>query len=235
MRTSLALAGLMLLSLAGCAPQVERGPLTLPNQPSDFPSELYRAAAQRGQPVYRLDASRSIAVIRVYRGGRMAKLGHDHVVASHQVQGLILWQSDWRARRADLFVPLAALTVDEAELRRQYSLTTQPSERDIEGTRNNMLNKTLRVNDNPFVTLQLQPLSGALPQMSVQVEISLNGVTRRKQVEVKVEELQGALGFSGAFKLKQTEFGLEPYSLLGGLLRVEDEVDIDFDLTAVRL
>lgn len=233
-RTSLVLAGLMLLLLAGCAPQIEQQALVPPNQPAGFPSDLYRAAVRRGETVYQLDTSRSVAVVHVYRGGRFSDLGHDHLVASHQTQGLILWAADWQDRRADLFVPLSELTVDEARLRQTYALTSQPSESDIEATRANMLNKTLRVNENPFMTLHLRPLSAALPAMPVQVDISLNGVTRSKQVEVRVQEQPGTLRFSGAFKLTQTEFGLEPYSVLGGLLRVEDEVDIAFELVAVR-
>jgi len=220
------------LALSGCAPVVERLPIALPNQPEGFPSEVYDRATEQGQPVYRLDESRSLAVVRVYRGGRFADLGHDHVVASHEVRGLVRWTSDWRARRADLFVPLASLTVDEPLLRQRYALTTQPSARDIEGTRENMLNKTLRVADNPFVTLHLEALSGALPAMPVRAEISLNGVTNTRQREVTVEQRRNELSVSGAFSLKQTEFGLEPYTVLGGLLQVEDEVDITFELVA---
>ncbi|WP_343805940.1 YceI family protein [Marinobacterium maritimum] len=224
----------MLSLLAGCAPQVEQQPFVLPSQPAEFPSDIYLGAAHRAQRVYRVDASRSLVVVRVYRGGRFANLGHDHVVASHQVQGLILWSEDWQSRRADLFAPLASLTVDEAALRQEYALTTQPSERDVAGTRDNMLNKTLRVSANPFVSLHIQALSEVLPTMPVQAEISLNGIVRSKRLDVQVEQKPGEMWFSGAFSLTQTEFGLEPYSLLGGLLRVEDEVDISFKLVAVE-
>lgn len=230
-----AILGLTLMLLAGCAPPIGKKPLTLPDQPATFRSEIYASAAQRGQPVYRLDASRSRVVVRVYRGGRLARFGHDHVVASHQVQGLILWTRDFRARRADLYAPLASLIVDEANLRQLYGLSTQPSAGDIAGTRNNMLYKTLRVNSHPFVTLHLEALGGSSPVMPVRADITLNGITRTQQVDVVVKETPGSLYFAGAFKVRQTEFGLEPYSLLGGLLRVEDEVDIDFALVADAL
>ena len=36
----------------------------------------------------------------------------------------------------------------------------------------------------------------------------------------------------GRFALRQTDFGLAPLSVLGGLLAVQDEVAIDFDLRA---
>lgn len=225
---------LILSLLAGCAPQVEQKPFVLPSWPAEFPADVYLGAAHRGQRVYRVDASRSRVVVRVYRGGRFASLGHDHVVASHQVQGLLLWGKDWQSRRADLFVPLASLTVDEAALRQEYALTTQPSERDVVGTRDNMLNKTLRVSANPFVGLHMRALSEVLPVMPVQVDISLNGIVRNKWLDVQVEQQPGEMWFSGAFSLTQTEFGLEPYSLLGGLLRVEDQVDLSFRLVAVQ-
>jgi len=227
-----AVLGLLLMLLAACAPVVEKIPTVLPNQPAEFPSDVYANAAERAQPVYLVDEDRSVVAVRVYRGGRLARLGHDHVVASHHVQGLILWTPDWRERRADLFVPLASLTVDEAELRQKYALTTQPSEQDIAGTRENMLNKTLQVNNNPFVTLHLKALAASQPTMPVQADITLNGVTRTRLLDVEVKMEGDTMRFSGAFPLRQTEFGLEPYSILGGLLQVEDQVDVSFELIA---
>jgi hypothetical protein len=39
---------------------------------------------------------------------------------------------------------------------------------------------------------------------------------------------------SGSFVLRQTDFGVQPLSLLGGLLSVQDAVVIEFKLAGAR-
>jgi hypothetical protein len=48
--------------------------------------------------------------------------------------------------------------------------------------------------------------------------------------------LPDRLSVNGSLVLRQTDFGIQPYSLLSGLLSVQDEVVLDFKLTgACRL
>jgi hypothetical protein len=74
---------------------------------------LYRAALARGEPVFRVDPARSLVVIEAHRAGSLVRVGHDHVVASHDVQGYAAPDQG----RSDLYVPLGRLVVDEPELR----------------------------------------------------------------------------------------------------------------------
>src|SRR5258708_23733284 len=83
------------------------------------------------------------------RRGPPARLGHDHVVASHEVTGYVAPGEG----RADLYVALARLVVDEPELRKEAGFDTQPSESDIEGTRSNMLNHVLEAERFPFALI----------------------------------------------------------------------------------
>ena len=104
--------------------------------PAEFPQGYYRQAV--GRRVSRRSGE-SLVVIEVRRAGSLARLGHDHVVASHDVNGYVAPQEG----RADLYVPLARLAVDEAALRAEAGFDTQPTESDIGGTRANMLEKVL--------------------------------------------------------------------------------------------
>jgi len=50
-------------------------------------------------------------------------------------------------------------------------------------------------------------------------------------VPLSVEGLPDSITVTGSFVLRQTDFGAQPYSVLGGLLAVKDEVVIEFKLT----
>ncbi len=123
--------------LAGCAPQAPPRADADGPPPAGFPGAHYRQAAARGQPVFEIDPAGSLVVIEVRRGGTLARLGHDHVIASHDVRGYVAPDEG----RADLYLRLDRLVVDERELRAEAQFDTQPSDDAIAGTRANMLDK----------------------------------------------------------------------------------------------
>src|SRR5712672_1136136 len=128
-------AALVALMLAGCAPPVRKLAPAPAGPPAGFPEGYYREALAQGKPVLRVDPAESLVVIEVRRSGSLARLGHDHVVASHDVTGYVAPGEG----RADLYVALARLTVDEPALRVEAGFETQPTESDIAATRSNML------------------------------------------------------------------------------------------------
>lgn len=197
--------------------------------PAGFPVGRY---AGPGGPVYEIDAARSLIRVLVYRGGRMARMGHDHVVASRQVGGFVLGTPAGFA--ADLYVALAAMSVDEPELRADAGFTTEPSAEDRDGTRRNML-KSVDAAAHPFVTVSLvapPPIAG---NAVADVTMTLHGVSRSFAVPVQVRVEAATLEASGTFELRQSDFGIEPFSVLGGALRVEDRLDVSFELRAERV
>ncbi len=226
----LVIAGL----LAACTTTVPPAPAPAPPPPG-FPASLYQQARARGEAVYAIDPTQSLVVIRVYRTGSLARFGHDHVIASRDVHGYVLQPADPEAARADLYAPLAALTVDEPALRAAAGVDTTPSQDDIDGTRRNMLEHTLAVGEHPHVRVHVPPAVGRAANPQRDVEITLRGVTRRLPVAITLAAEGATLRASGQFALQQTDFGIAPYSVLGGALAVQDRVDITFELRAQRL
>jgi hypothetical protein len=43
------------------------------------------------------------------------------------------------------------------------------------------------------------------------------------------------LVIDGKFSIYQTDFGIEPFSVMGGLIKVEDNVDFTYQLTVQRI
>jgi polyisoprenoid-binding protein YceI len=212
----------------GCTTAVPRPTSPPLGPPADFPADFYRQARERGARVFAIDAQQSQAVVRVYRGGRLASLGHDHVVASRDIHGYVLLSNDVAAAQADLYVPLDALSVDEPALRAAAGLGTTPSAADIEGTRRNMLDQSLETQRHPYARLQLTRPQGGWPALTLDAAVTLHGVTRTLPVTVQIDVSDYDLRVRGHLAVHQTDFGITPYSVLGGALAVQDRVDIAF-------
>jgi hypothetical protein len=212
---------------AGCARQVTESPED--RQRADFPEQEYRQAAKEGRPVFRVDPALSLAVLEVRRAGSLARLGHDHVIASHDLRGYLLPD----AGRADLYVALERLAVDEPGLRADAGFATQLPAEAIDGTRRNMLDKVLDVERYPLARIHVTA-ANATSAVGVVAAITLHGVTRSMPVAVQIERLGDDMLIAGRLTLKQTDFGIEPLSILGGAIQVQDQVDLRFRIRANR-
>jgi hypothetical protein len=217
---------LLAVLLAGCTQPAPRPEPEL-RAPADFPAAFYVQAIAAGEPVYAVDPARSLVVIEVRRGGSLARLGHDHVVASHDARGFVAP----RAARADLYVRLADLVVDEPALRAQAGFDSTPSAADIAGTRGNMLDKVLHAERHPYALIHAVRKDG---DDRLAVAITLNGVTRAFEVPVTLEDGNEELHVAGTLAFDQSAFGLVPFSILGGAIEVLDRVSLRFDIRARR-
>ncbi len=61
---------------------------------------------------------------------------------------------------------------------------------------------------------------------------TLHGIRKQFSIPVTVKATDAGLWVSGTFVLRQTVFGSEPFSALGGLLSVRDLIMIEFKLEA---
>ena len=61
--------------------------------------------------------------------------------------------------------------------------------------------------------------------------LEIHGTPRPQTVEVRVADSGDALALSARVQVTQSDFGVKPYSLMMGALKVADEVTIDFSAT----
>jgi polyisoprenoid-binding protein YceI len=230
------LAGLFLMVLlASCqtpAPQTGNVTAALP----DLLAE-YRELAKSG-PVYAVNAAASTVRIYVYRAGAAARLGHNHVLSAPRFEGYVSLPTEQAAdARFELRVPLADLTVDPAARNDTGgNFAGERSAADIEGTKANMLGaRGFQADQFPLVRLRATSIEGDWPMLIAQVEVTLHGVTRTQPVLLKVERSEKQLKASGTLLLKQSDYGVTPFSALGGLMKVQDTVAIAFELSATRM
>jgi hypothetical protein len=205
-------------------------PTPPPGEPPDFPHAYYGQLLAQGRPVFRVDAARSRIVIEVRRGGSLARLGHDHVVASHDVTGYLAPDEG----RADFFVRLDDLTVDEPDLRANAGFDTQPDADDITGTRRNML-KGLDAERYPYAVLRVSELGADARAGPIRVAMTLHGVTRPVDAIAQWDQATEDFSVAGTFAIDQSAFGLTPLSVMGGAITVQDRVYIAFRIHARRM
>ena len=225
----------LIIGLQACAPPVERKVSSGISTLAVFPQDTYQAAAKHGEPVYAINTDESEVMIYVYRGGVLSKMGHDHVVISRDVHGFALLSEEADKAKADLYVPLKTLIVDEPSVRVQAGFGSNLSESAISGTRHNMLEKVLEAESYPYVFIHTEVDGGIYKQQIVRVDMTLHGVTRTLTVPVEIERSKKKLAIHGKMLLRQSDFGIEPFSVFGGALRVKDEVVLSFRLQANRL
>lgn len=230
---------LLVLTLCACAPTPPHAPpRTAPDTPPGFPRALYeREFAGQGQ-VYRVAAEESRALFRVYRGGRLARLGHNHVVSARHLEGYVFVGNSMSDSRADLFVPLHRLVVDDDADRAAAGddFSSELSADAIAGTRANMLGERgLHAERFPFIEITAVIKDAAPPKARLALTITLHGVTQQLLVPARLEIKDDELRAAGDFEIMQSAFGITPFSALGGALLVQDPVQVSFSVLARRM
>jgi hypothetical protein len=230
----LALLPLLAALLAGCQPQpIDRPDETATGQrpADDWPLFDYARASAAGQTVYRLDADRSRVDVVVRRAGPLARFGHDHVISLREAHGFLLLGEGGQAARAELRFPVASLAIDGASERARYQLDTEPDASAIEGTRSNLMQHVLDAQNWPFATIEVREFARQNEQVTALVTIGINGSSYSGRHVFELRASPDNASVEGSMMLRQTSLGLQPFSALGGGLRVADEMEIHYRLT----
>jgi polyisoprenoid-binding protein YceI len=105
------------------------------------------------------------------------------------------------------------------------------SEAFVAATREHMLGpQNMQAERYPLVRIRSLGISGEAPHFAARVAISLHGQTREQLLPLTVTGLPQRLQVSGSLVLRQSDYGVQPYSVLGGLLAVQDDVLLEFSL-----
>jgi polyisoprenoid-binding protein YceI len=63
-------------------------------------------------------------------------------------------------------------------------------------------------------------------------DLTLHGVTKRIAVPVAATITAQELRAIGKYTLKQSDYGIKPYSAAGGTIKVKDEIVVNFNIVA---
>jgi len=235
MRELTRVGGLICLSLllAAC-PRPVRPPAPVPTVP---PTPAPTAPDTRGATVYEVDSRGSQLDIQVFRGGKLSRLGHNHVMTSHNVTGRAWIHPEFVRSGFELAFPVAQLVVDDPGARRAAGSDFPPDipQSDKDGTRKNMLKAEVLDGERyPEVKVQSAKVGGTLQAPQVTARITIKDVSRDVQVPAKIAIEGAKLSASGEFDILQTEFGIKPFSVALGALEVQDRLHVKFTIVAEK-
>jgi hypothetical protein len=220
-----------LLALVACQ-------ATPPAEHTAAPAQGARVEARLpvGAQRYAVQSAQSEIRLLVYRAGPLARFGHDHVIVG-PMRGDI-WAGQTSEQSGFLLeIPVEALSVDPVAARAEEGaeFAAQVSAEARQGTREHMLGEgVLDAQRYPVIRVESVSLSGPRWNPSVVARVTLRGTTRELKFPAAVVEHGDRLTVIASFSLQQSDFGIEPYSALGGGLRVADEVRVGIRLEARR-
>ena len=107
---------------------------------------------------------------------------------------------------------------------------------DREGTRRNMLGPALLAAGRfPVIRMESQSIEGRGDALEVTTRVNIAGAIRVLVVPVELRRGADTLDVSGRFTVTHAELGLTPFSVAFGALRVREDMEVEFRLSAHRV
>jgi len=185
---------------------------------------------------YAVDENASEIRLLVYREGPLARLGHNHVMTG-KVRGEIGVSDTAAGSSFRLEIPLESFAVDLPLPRAEEGddFKSEVSEGARQGTRKNMLGAgLLDAVQYPVIQIESAGLNGSRLNPEVIAHITVRGVTSELKFSAVVIEQKDTLIINASFRVLQSELGMQPFSIMGGALRVRDAIDIRMRLLAMK-
>lgn len=186
--------------------------------------------------LYTVDAAQSEVYWRIYKAGAMARLGHNHVISVGDLSGTVTVGSDPGAASWQLSFPVAALVVDDPEIRARHGedFSSVPSDGDKEGTKRNMLTpEVLDAGIHPVIRLSGRGVFGTLDAAELPVTIEILGRVVERRFPGRISLSADGVTVSGEYRLTHADLGMTPFTALGGLMSVGEEIDFTYRIHAV--
>src|SRR5581483_10349085 len=153
--------------------------------------------------------------------GRASKMGHRLTLAMRRWQATVQW-SDGVPVAAQLTVDVDSLDVVHGE----GGLTPLSGPEKIL-VRSNAL-RQLGARRFPQIRFEADSIERSQAGYCLAGSLQIRGKTRARVIDVRTEDLGDAWRLSTEAVVRQSDFGVKPYSLMMGSLKVADDVTILF-------
>jgi polyisoprenoid-binding protein YceI len=173
---------------------------------------------------YVLDSSRSRFTVQAFATGMLSGFAHSPTFAVREFTGELRFDAD---ALADTSFQLTA---------RADSLTlldsVKPQDREeIESRMRQEVLETARYPEITFrsTSITADRITGGWYRLQIAGDLHLHGVKKAHRVDTQLRVTDDESRLSGQYKLSQSGHGIKLVSALGGMIRVKDELKIDFD------
>jgi YceI-like protein len=162
-----------------------------------------------------IDVRQSAITVRVFKAGLFRAFADDHVIRAPIAEGTVTAGP----------TPAVRVVIESAGMR---VLDPSLSAKDREQVQARMVGPevldTARFPRITFTSTAIEPVRPG--RWLVRGQLALHGTTRPVTVQATLENGH----YKGTTRLKQTEFGIAPISIMGGTVQVKDELTIEFDI-----
>ena len=164
-----------------------------------------------------IDVERSTITIHVDKAGLLSAAGHEHWVAAPISSGTI-------RESPSAFVEFTVQTAQM--LVKPDPKVEAKTQAEIQKDMEDVTLETRKFPEITFRSSHIEKLGDS--QWKVDGALSLHGVTKPVSLAVK----RNGDFYAAHTVLKQTDYGIQPVTVGGGLVKVKNEVDIDFQIFA---
>lgn len=197
------------------------------------PAQAGGGGSDDGAHAYQVDTSASRIFVKV---GSATRIGHPHGVEARLKDGKLTLGGD-----GELVFDMASFTADTPESRKRAGLEGEKvSASDAKKVTDTMRGAdVLDVARFPTATFHMtaiKPLekqaAGAPGMYQLEGAFKLHGTEQKLQLKARLDptDQKPQMRFSGSFKIKQSDYGIKPYSTFAGAAKVADELEITGDL-----
>jgi polyisoprenoid-binding protein YceI len=162
-----------------------------------------------------IDTQRSTITIHVGKAGLLSAAAHEHWVSAPIASGVI---DETGAGRVEFKVESAKMTVKP-----DPKVDTKTDEQ-IQKDMQEMTLNAAKYPEISFRSTRVEKVAEGL--FKVEGVLTLHGASKPVGLIVK----RDGESYTGHTVIKQTDFGIKPISLGGGMIRIKDPVDIDFQI-----
>ena len=189
---------------------------------------VWPVSAQKTR-TYTIVASESSFWVFVPKAGLLSGFAHDHEIGVKSFTGkIVVPELGASGGSLELNVDATSLAV----------LDKKPSEEDKKKIYNSMHTEALESAKHPKIMFKsvsvtdLKPTGGDVYSFTLNGDLTLHGVTKRIAVPVSLTINAQELRAIGKYTLRQTDFGIKPYSAAGGTIKVKNEITVNFNIVA---
>jgi len=177
---------------------------------------------------FHLSPELSTFTVQAFSEGLLSAFGHDPLIAIKDFSGEVRF-TPGTFEHASMEIRINADSL---------SLATEVKEKDRQDLERTMRDEVLETAKYPEVVFQsnniaVSKLTQGRSRARVIGERTLHGVTRKNSwVSAEATVGENSLRAQGNFSLKQTDFGIKPYSAAGGTIKLKNELKFSFDIGA---
>jgi polyisoprenoid-binding protein YceI len=174
--------------------------------------------------VWKLDAYDGQLLVLTGVGGRAARMGHRLTIAMKAWRATVTWAGD-HPSAVDLEVD-----VDSLEVLRGEGGVTPLSGPEKALARSNAL-KTLGTKRFPSITFRADAIAKTSDGYRLDGTVQIHGKSRPQTVDLLVDDGGESWRMSAETPVRQSDFGIKPYSMFMGSMKVADDVKVSFSAT----